>query len=191
MHQNESSFRKRVYTLGSFGADLGYLLSHGHYLLMPRYRIDKAFQERIMLAVTSVNECRYCSWFHKKMAHQAQVPAEQIRALLEKSLAESIPEEEATAITYAFAYAETERNPDRGIEQKAGAEYGERFLGIYLHVRMIYFGNLCGNTFDAFLSRLRGHRVDYSSLGTELVVSLVSAPFLLPLVPLLSNSPKG
>jgi AhpD family alkylhydroperoxidase len=191
MPQSESSFRKRVYTLSAFGADLAYLISHPHYAFVPRFRISKAFQERIMLAVTSVNECRYCSWFHKKMAHRAQIPGEQIRALLQNSAADSIPEKELPAIYYAFAYAESERVPDTEIEQRARAAYGEGFGGVYYTIRMIYFGNLCGNTFDAFLSRLRGHSVDYSSLATEIVVSLVSAPFLLPLVPILSNSPKG
>jgi len=34
-------------------------------------RVSREFSERIMLAVTEVNGCRYCSYFHAKVALKA------------------------------------------------------------------------------------------------------------------------
>ena len=63
-------------------------------------------------------------------------------------------------------------------------KYGEQTAeDIILMIRMIWFGNLSGNTFDAFLSRLKGRKASHSSLLFELVFFIVSAPFLLPLLP--------
>ena len=53
---------------------------------------------------------------------------------------------------------------------------------------MIQFGNLVGNTFDAFLSRLRGRGDAEGSLLTELIVFLLFAPLLLPLLPVLHRA---
>jgi hypothetical protein len=46
---------------------------------------------------------------------------------------------------------------------------------------MIYFGNLFGNTFDAFPSRVRGRAAAGSSAPFELAFYLGSAWFMLPL----------
>ncbi len=48
---------------------------------------------------------------------------------------------------------------------------------------MITFGNLSGNTFDAFLSRFKGIKAEGSNPFFEFVFFLFGAPFLLPLLP--------
>jgi hypothetical protein len=50
-------------------------------------------------------------------------------------------------------------------------------------IRMISFGNLAGNTFDAFISRLKGSRAPGSSPLFEAIFFVFSAPILLPLRP--------
>jgi len=48
---------------------------------------------------------------------------------------------------------------------------------------MIFFGNLSGNTFDAFLSRLKGKKAINSNVIFEALFFIINAPFMLPLLP--------
>ena len=66
--------------------------------------ISPAFKERLMIAVTAVNGCRYCSWFHSREAFKSGVNKEEIARLLSGSV-DSCSEEEATAILYAQHWA--------------------------------------------------------------------------------------
>ena len=43
--------------------------------------VSKEFRERIMLAVTEVNGCRYCSYFHSKQALEAGMTAAEVKQL--------------------------------------------------------------------------------------------------------------
>jgi hypothetical protein len=61
------------------------------------------------------------------------------------------------------------------------------FRSILLRLRLIYFGNLCGNTFEAFLSRLKGDKLENSSWLTELVVFSVLSPLLGPIALLMKK----
>jgi len=45
---------------------------------------------------------------------------------------------------------------------------------------MIFFGNLLGNTFDAFLSRVRGVPAENSSLLFEVIFFFFTAPLMYP-----------
>lgn len=186
MNQNKT-FTKRIYSLSDFFGDLIYLSTHFPLAILSQYKINKAFSERIMLAVTSVNDCRYCTWFHRKMALKAQVPSQQIQSILAQKPDESIPQEEMTALYFAFHFAETNRKPQPEIMQKLKNEYGKRSQGIFFHIRMIYFGNMCGNTFDAFISRFRGQKAPQSWFCSELIIFLLSAPVLLPLYPVMNK----
>ena len=69
------------------------------------------FQERIMLAVTSVNRCRYCTFVHTRAALAAGISPEDAAALLEGSV-DAAPEDEATALLYAQHWAETDGKTD-------------------------------------------------------------------------------
>ena len=44
--------------------------------------ISPAFRERLMLAVTAVDGCRYCSYFHAKQALKSGITPEEISQLL-------------------------------------------------------------------------------------------------------------
>ncbi len=45
-------------------------------------RISRAFSEKIMLAVTGVNECAYCSYLHAQTALEGGVNTTEIQKLL-------------------------------------------------------------------------------------------------------------
>jgi AhpD family alkylhydroperoxidase len=121
--------------------------------------LDEAFRERLMLAHTSVNECRWCSWQHSREALKEGVESGEVDALL-CGVVEDCPEAEATALLYAVHFAETDGRPDPGARARLVEEYGpERTEAIDRALATIRSGNLIGNTFDYVLFRLSGGRL--------------------------------
>ncbi len=113
-----------------------------------------------MLAVTAVNDCRYCSHFHTKQALKSGLSQEEIDLLLSGNIA-NCPEDEYVALIYAQYWAETNANPDSDAVNKLKEVYSdEKAEAIELILRMIRMGNLMGNTWDYFL-----YRVSFGRLG--------------------------
>ena len=76
---------------------------------------------------------------------------------------------ELNALIFAQHYAETNRKPDKEMLGGLFEFYGEQTANhIVLTLRMIFVGNLYGNTLDAFVSRLNGKPAENSSLLFEL-----------------------
>ncbi len=166
------AFDKRIYTLASFSAAVHDVFGHMEDMRKASRggRISKAFAEKVMLSVTRVNGCRYCSYGHAHAALAAGVSEAELRSLLEGELGD-FPEDEAVALTFAQHYAESSCRPDQQAWQRLVAYYGpEAAQDILAYIRMITFGNLSGNTFDAFLSRLGGRPAPHSSLWNEIGV---------------------
>lgn len=121
--------------------------------------VSKAFRERLMLAHTQVNSCRYCSWAHARAALSAGVSEEEVEDLL-CGLVEGCPEDEATGLLYAIHFAETDGNPDETARADLARAYGEtRSAAIDRSLRAIRSGNLLGNTFDYLIFRITRGRV--------------------------------
>ncbi len=113
--------------------------------------LSPAFRERLMLAVTWVNGCRYCSYFHARQALKSGVTAQEISKLLSGDV-DNCPEEEATAVIYAQHWAESDAHPDPEAVWKLEETYGpEKADAIHLVLRMIRLGNLLGNSWDYLL----------------------------------------
>lgn len=75
-------FKRRTYQgVGDFLQDVAYPFRHREKLrqAMRGELVDVAFRERLMLAVTAVNECRYCSYYHAKEALKANLSEAEIR----------------------------------------------------------------------------------------------------------------
>jgi len=107
-----------------------------------------------MLAVTSVEGCRYCSYFHSKLALKGGINQDEIGKLLSGDF-EGCPEEEALAVLYAQHWAESNARPDPEAVEKLEERYGsEKAEAIHLMLRMIRLGNLLGNTWDYLLCRI-------------------------------------
>ena len=97
-----SGFAKRFYTPRAFVRDLREIVCH-----LPQFRnaarsgrVSRAFAEKIMMAVTQVNGCRYCVYFHTKLALQEGVPPDEIERILAAELG-GFSEEEAVALAFA------------------------------------------------------------------------------------------
>lgn len=146
-------FRKRFYTPRAFARDVRDVMAHmSSFRDTARSdRVSRAFAEKIMLAITAVNGCRYCAYGHTRTALQAGVEADEIERLLANELGE-FPEEEAVALAFAQHWAETGGEPDPEAERRFHEYYGpEVSTDILNWMRMINVGNLLGNTFDAVL----------------------------------------
>ncbi len=177
------TFERRTFTFSRFVASLRDIFAHmdDFRQAVRGGRVSRAFAEKIMLAVTQVNGCRYCNYGHTRAALAAGISEEELQRLLAQDIG-TFPEEEAVALTFAQHYAESEDNPDPAAWQRLVDYYGpETARDIMAYIRMITFGNLLGNTFDAFFSRLTGHPAQTSTFWDELGVLLATAIGALPM----------
>jgi AhpD family alkylhydroperoxidase len=149
-------FRRRIYrNLPEIVTDLRNILAQRSHMkvLLRGTSISAAFRERLMLAVTGVNACRYCSYVHTQQALSEGLSPEEIADLQEGELAGSPPAEQA-ALLYAQHWAETRGQPAAEARQRVLAQYGaERGAAMELALRAIQMSNLLGNTFDYLLYR--------------------------------------
>jgi AhpD family alkylhydroperoxidase len=153
----KKKFLKRRYpSLRSAFADFKYMSEHRADIraAMRNNAVDEAFRERLMMAVTQVNGCRYCSYFHAREALRAGISSEELAAVSSFDFADS-PTEQQPALLYAQHWAETDAHPDEEIRERIRGVYGEETLtAIEMVLRMIRMGNLMGNTFDYVLFRI-------------------------------------
>jgi AhpD family alkylhydroperoxidase len=178
----QAGYSKRYYTtLRAFSEAVQGVLDHLDDLRTAARggRVSRAFAERLMLAVTQVNGCRYCNYGHTRAALAAGVTPDEIAALLSREF-DRVPREEVVALMFAQHYAESHESPDPAAMQRLVDTYGAQTAAdILAYLRMITFGNLSGNTFDALLSRLRGRPSPDGSLLQEVGV-LASAFVIIP-----------
>lgn len=180
-----AKFRKRVFTPVTYvtalikavlflpvGA-LGYLIPAS----------SRQLREKVMLAITGVNDCRYCSWAHTRLALSNKIDVEEINQLLSGVTGEVKDEKEAIAILYAQSYAEEMMKPSK----EASSAFNRAFTGranleIRAYIYGIHFANLSGNSFDAMLARFKGRKCEDSLFIVEVISSLISAPILLAIM---------
>ena len=116
--------------------------------------ISQAFRERLMLAVTAVNGCRYCSYFHSRQALRSGIRTEEIRELLAGDVA-NCPQDEAVAVAYAQHWAESNAHPEPEAVERLRQTYGPgKAEAIHLILRMIRMANLLGNSWDYLIYRI-------------------------------------
>jgi AhpD family alkylhydroperoxidase len=172
---------RRIYTVPAFVAALDDLLRHTGDLLDARRsgRVDRAWAEKLMLAVTAVNECRYCMAFHRGLATHAGVSDDEIGAVVTHCFAD-LPQHQIIALAFAQHYAESGGRPEPASRQRLIATYGpDTARDIAAYLRAISVGNLLGNTFDALRDRLTGRPAPGSSVLSEigvLLIALVGVP---------------
>ena len=151
------AFKRRIYgSLKEMAADLVWPLQNRARLrqAMRSGLVSVQFRERLMMAVTAVNQCRYCATFHSHESARVGLPQNEIRALLAGELALA-PEEELPALLFAQHYAEQNGRPDPVTRQSLQTTYGPaRAEAIETVLRLIRTGNLLGNTGDWLLFRL-------------------------------------
>jgi AhpD family alkylhydroperoxidase len=160
MHAPSSGapFRKRTFSLPLYAHSLAALMTASPVLVraLSRPRISPALREQIMLAVTSVNDCRYCNWGHTALALRNGVDLTALRQTLDSGSLSADSTPDAVAILYAQHVASEQGDADPGAERAlAGAWAPDEQAEIKAYITAITFGNLVGNSADAWLARLR------------------------------------
>ena len=129
---------------GMFGSVFRNMSSLGR--IPKEERISPEFSERIMLAVTAVNKCAYCSFLHTKTALEKGVELDSIHEILEGELG-SFSDYEMPAVLYGQHYAETKGNVSNAARESFITAYGRHKAShIEGYISAVCFGNLCSNT---------------------------------------------
>lgn len=154
--------KRRYYNLLSPLRDIAFILKQNPYRLLAVLRkvsISSAFRERLMLAVTGVNECSACTYIHSTIALTEGITQADIDLLLSGDFTIA-PEHEIPALLYAQSWAEADAKPCSASKQALATEYGKALANeIEIVLHMIRLGNLTGNSFeftvDTILSKFR------------------------------------
>lgn len=176
---------KRTLSPENFFKTIGKFLSSSPVLAlaMVRPKLSFALREKVFLAVTATNDCRFCQWGHSHWAMAHGVPLEEVNQILRyqaESLEAGNPAE-AAAILFAQHYAEQLDQFDPESIENLRMYYSDAQVDeILAYVRFITFTNLSGNTVDAFLDRLRGHGQPISFFQGAVGAAL--APVLLSVI---------
>jgi len=158
----EAGFQRRTISFKALVKDTVSLLRDRSQIrqAMRSEGLTPAFRERLMLAVTAVNRCRYCSYAHSKMALRAGLSADEVAELC-GGIYNSCPPEEVPALLYAEHWAETNGMPEGEARRKVVDLYGESLVTeMEVVLRMIRMGNMYGNLWDSFL-----HRISFGRMG--------------------------
>jgi len=187
----EKGFNKRIFTFKEFINDLIFLIIRCPCIIKTVFfskQINTIFREKIMTIVTAINGCTYCSWFHAKVAVSSGMSIDEVKEMVNLQFDTQTNNKELVALLYAQNYTETNRNPDEIMETKLMKTYGKKTVRqIKLIIRLMFFTNLQGNTFDAFISRINGKPAKNSNFIFEFFFFLINAPFILPLKPFVND----
>jgi AhpD family alkylhydroperoxidase len=186
-------FSEKIFTLRILLRDIGFLVIRIPKMIggTRNKEISRAFIEKIMTVTSAVNDCTYCSWLHAKQAVASGISEEEVKNMLNLQFHTDASEFEATALLYAEHYAETNRSPEAVLTKKFFNYYGEKTANhLFAFMRLVYFGNLFGNTWDAVISRFKGHPAEKSSLIFELFFFLFTFFYMFPVMWLVNGAKK-
>jgi AhpD family alkylhydroperoxidase len=142
-------------------------------------KLSQKFIERLMLAVTEVNDCAICSYAHTKMAIISGMNNEEIQNML-SGVIDDVPADEVAAVIFAQHYADTRGNPTLESWQRIVEIYGiSKANGILGFIRAMMVGNTYGIPWSSFFNRLRGNPDQRSSLQYE--ISMILGTILIPI----------
>ncbi|MBW1646080.1 MAG: carboxymuconolactone decarboxylase family protein [Deltaproteobacteria bacterium] len=179
-------FSKRIYTASKAWRDFSFFFANLPRIISAAWKnpeIPTSFRERIMVVVSSLNACRYCQWFHAKKAVDSGIDDQEVKNMLKLQFQTDAPDFEVPALLYAQHFVESDCNPDPAMTKRLEDFYGQKTAAdIILIIRLIYTGNISGNTFDAFLSRFKGMKAKNSNFLFELVFFVLVSPILLPVL---------
>lgn len=175
-------YNKRIFTVSEFLGFLKDAFRTMGYMRNSRKKnlLDRDFFHRIMLAVTEVNGCRVCSYFHTEQALKDGMSDEEITGILNGSL-EDVPEGEGVGLFFAQHYADKKGEYEKEAWTRLVLEYGAQKAGAILAAtRMIMMGNAYGIAYGCLKERLKGRPVKGSRLSHELGI-LAGSIVLIPI----------
>jgi AhpD family alkylhydroperoxidase len=176
------AFAKRTFTLPLLLRSSAALVWYSpvRAISLVRPATSRALREKVMLGVTSVNDCRWCSWLHSGIALAHGVDLEELKSLLEPGTFGALDDREGTAVLFAQHFAETLRRPTPAARRALARQFTWwQRTEIMAWIHFIYFANLAGNSADAWLARLRGMQVADGHPCPEAIAGLVASPVLL------------
>jgi AhpD family alkylhydroperoxidase len=177
MHEVQFNPKKFSFTEAYVIFFKGFRASIHAALSNARKEIHDEFQERIMLAVTQVNGCEICSYYHSKIALEKGLGQEEIQMLISGN-SENIPPEESIAILFAQHYADTGGHPTKTTWDKLVEIYGKvKADQILSYIQIMMMGNVMGIPLSSFMNRLKGKPAGNSSLAYELLMIVAPALF--------------
>ena len=136
------------------------------YAVGPARRLDPRTRERVIMAVTEVNGCRYCAWIH---------------GAWQEFLGEGAGDAEEALLAYARACAAAGRPLDPA--PLAELLPPESLRAVRATVAQIEVSNLVGNTVDGLVARLTRRRpVAPVAAAREAVTVALAAPIAAPLL---------
>jgi AhpD family alkylhydroperoxidase len=136
-----------------------------------------------MKVTSAINGCTYCSWFHTKQALSSGISKEEIKKMINLQFQAETSDFELAALLYVQYFAKTDRKPETELTTKYYDFYGKKTAkDIFIFIRMINFGNLFGNTWDAVISRFKRNPSKNSNVLFELFFLLISFWFMIPLM---------
>lgn len=178
---HHTAFRKRTFSPMLFAACSLAALVHLPTLLRAgiKPRTSPGLRTKIMLASSQVNACRYCTWVHTSMALKEGVDVDTLSAVLAaESLGSRLGSDEV-AVLFTKHYIDSQRHPSNEAVAVLHQHWrADQVREIMAYIHGIYFSNLCGNSMDAWLARLRGGKVESGHPITEAIAALVVAPSL-------------
>jgi len=176
----KQQFNKKIYTIKEFYRFIEEGIRTIKYMRIGKKKgyISDAFITRIMLAVTEVNGCKVCSYYHTGNALKAGMSDIDIQQIMIGDLSNA-SEEEGTALLFAQHYADTRAKPEKEAWDRLIQVYGkEKALAILGAIRGIMFGNTYGIAYGMLKNRFKGEAVEGSSLFYELTILLSVVVFL-------------
>ncbi len=171
-------YQKRSFTFSTFINNLtkSFRNMGGIIKTMSSKRISRQFSEKIMLALTSVNKCRYCTLLHTSAALKVGCSSQEISDIFSFNI-ENLKEDEKIALVFAQTYAQNNTMVSREDLKCLVSYYGkEKAQDILNYIYMFYIGNLTGNTVDAFRSRLNGKPPENGSFLLEFLIYSLGFP---------------
>ncbi|MDQ1375657.1 MAG: hypothetical protein QOJ09_2995 [Actinomycetota bacterium] len=131
--------------------------------------LDPRTRERVILAVTEVNGCRYCAWIHGNWADFLGDGVSRLDA-------------EEAVLTYARACADAGKPLDPAPLRERGLPHAS-IQAVRATVAQIEVSNLVGNTVDGLIARLTRKR-PLNPLGAlqELAVVGAAVPLAIPML---------
>jgi AhpD family alkylhydroperoxidase len=175
-------FRKRTFSLPLYARSLAAVMTASPVLVraLIRPRISRALREQVMLGVTSVNDCRYCNWGHTAVALRSGVDMAALRQTLGSGSLSTDSTPGEVAIWYAQHVASEDGDADPEAERALAAAWApDEQAEIKAYITAITFGNLTGNSADAWLARLHGVPVEGGHPAGEAIAALAGFPALL------------
>lgn len=150
-------FRKRIFnSIYDFSQQAIFLVTKPGMFrkMIAGEQLSKSFLERLMLSVIAVNKCRYCSYYHTRVALSVGLTSSEITQLLDGETT-FVANEQRPALLFAHHWAENNGKVDQPVIKTMIDVYGpEQFSLIEFALKTIRFGNLLGNLIDYFLFRI-------------------------------------